>query len=283
MNARIDQKAAAAAPDAMAPERLVDAYIECWNATDEQQRRKAIARTWTDDACYVDPMTSARGHGELAELMRAVQVQLPGHRFMRRGSVDAHAGGIRFGWQLAHPHAGVYARGTDFAELADDGRLRCVTGFLDGTPGQPANVDEAPSSVDEAPSQSAAPSEGDPARWSVERFARFWAAPDLSRPSKELAPDIEGWWPGMKQPLRGVAEYTRPLRKLLERVPDSRLEVAEHASNGDVIFIRWIAHGTDGGEPLRFTGVDRIVQKNGQVVENRIFCDHPLVRSLVAA
>ena len=31
-----------------------------------------------------------------------------------------------------------------------------------------------------------------------------------------------------------------------------------------------------------FTGVDRIRQNNGQVVENRIFCDHPLVRALVA-
>lgn len=275
MNARIDQKAAAAVPDALAPERLVDAYIECWNATDEHQRREAVARTWADDARYVDPMASARGHDELAELMRAVQAQFPGHRFMRRGSVDVHAGGIRFGWQLAHPHAGVYARGTDFAELAVDGRLRSVTGFLDGTPGQAA-------SVDDEPSETAAPSGGNEARWSVERFARFWAAPDLSRPSKELAPDIEGWWPGMAQPLRGVAEYTRPLRRLLERVPDFRLEVAEHASNGDVIFIRWIAYGTDGGKPLRFTGVDRIVQRNGQVVENRIFCDHPLVRSLVA-
>ena len=85
MNARIDQKAAAAVPDALAPERLVDAYIECWNATDEHQRREAVARTWADDARYVDPMASARGHDELAELMRAVQAQFPGHRFMRRG------------------------------------------------------------------------------------------------------------------------------------------------------------------------------------------------------
>ena len=83
------------------------------------------------------------------------------------------------------------------------------------------------------------------------------------------------------EPLRGVPEYTRPLRKLLARVPDFRLEVAEHASNGEFIFIRWIAHGTHAGEPLEFTGVDRIRHRNGQVVENRIFCDHPLVRSLI--
>ncbi|HRO61342.1 MAG TPA: nuclear transport factor 2 family protein, partial [Burkholderiaceae bacterium] len=144
-------------------------------------------------------------------------------------------------------------------------------------------IDEDPSKGDQESSLALAQSSnGREARWGVEQFARFWAAPDLSRPSNELAPDIEGWWPGMTRPLRGVAEYARPLRKLLARVPDFRLEVAEHASNGDLIFIRWIAHGTDGGKPLRFTGVDRIRQKNGQVVENRIFCDHPLVRALVA-
>ena len=222
------------------------------------------------------------GHAAIAELIRTLQAQFPGHRFARLGSVDAHDGGIRFSWELAHPEAGAFARGTDFAELAEDGRLLRVTGFLDGTPGQPLADTTAQSSADATGRASEHVSSGQGARWSVEQFARFWAAPDLSRPSKELAPDIEGWWPGRTQPLRGVAEYTRPLRKLLERVPDFRLEVAEHASNGDFIFIRWIAHGTDRGQPLQFTGVDRIRQKNGQVVENRIFCDHPLVRSLVA-
>ena len=263
MNARPDTNAIASAE---APEGLVDRYIACWNETDPARRYELIAQAWHENARYVDPLMRGEGHAAIAELVRAVQVQLPGHRFMRIGNVDAHDGGIRFSWQLAHPEAGAFARGTDFAELADDGRLLNVTGFLDGTPGQPA--------VDVSSKHAM--------RWSAEQFARFWAAPDLSRPSKELAPDVEGWWPGMTRPLCGVAEYTRPLRKLLERVPDFRLEVAEHASNGDFIFIRWIAHGTDRGEPLRFTGVDRIRQKNGQVVENRIFCDHPLVRSLVA-
>lgn len=118
-------------------------------------------------------------------------------------------------------------------------------------------------------------------RWGVEEFATFWAAPDLSRPSDELAPDAVGYWPGRKEPLRGAAEYVKPLVALLERVPDFHLEVAEHATNGEVIFIRWIARGTDRGQPLEFTGVDRIVQRNGQVVENRIFCSHPLIAEIV--
>ena len=271
MNARTDTNAIASAES---HERLVDRYIACWNESDPARRRELIAQAWAPDARYVDPLMRGEGHAAIAELVRAVQAQFPGHRFIRIGSVDAHAGGIGFTWELAHPQAGTFARGTDFAELDGEGRLSRVTGFLDGTPGQPPADPAQPASK---------PSNGQQeVRWGVERFARFWAAPDLTRPSNELAPDVEGWWPGMTRPLRGVADYTRPLRKLLERVPDFRLEVAEHATNGDFVFIRWIAQGTDRGEPLRFTGVDRIRQKNGQVVENRIFCDHPLVRSLVS-
>lgn len=66
-------------------------------------------------------------------------------------------------------------------------------------------------------------------------------------------------------------------------MPGLRLEVAEHASNGDIVFIRWIARGTDRGQPFEFTGVDIVHHKDGQVVGNRIFCDHPLVKEVAVA
>lgn len=120
-------------------------------------------------------------------------------------------------------------------------------------------------------------------RWGVQQFIAFWHAPDLDLPSDELADDVHGYWPGQTVPRRGIAAYTAPLRLLLQWVPDFRLEVAEHAESGDDTFIRWIAHGSWRGEPLVMTGVDRVRQRDGQVVENRIFCCHPLIEALLAA
>src|SRR5438309_1734773 len=57
-----------------------------------------------------------------------------GHRFELAGGPDAHNDHVRFTWQLV-PHEGVVpvATGYDFGTLAEDGRLRSVTGFLEVT------------------------------------------------------------------------------------------------------------------------------------------------------
>jgi ketosteroid isomerase-like protein len=120
-------------------------------------------------------------------------------------------------------------------------------------------------------------SQARPLRWHVGLFEQFWSAPRFDLPSDELAPDVRGYWPGQREPRVGITAYVAPLKRLLQRVPDFRLEVADHASDGDVIFIHWVAHGTWQGRPLKFDGVDCIRQRDGRVVENRIFCKHPLI------
>jgi ketosteroid isomerase-like protein len=109
--------------------------------------------------------------------------------------------------------------------------------------------------------------------FTAESFAAFWAKPDLSLPSRELAEDIVGYWPGSDEPLRGREAYVGALRELLVRIPDLTLSVAESASDGEYVFIRWIAHGTGRHGPVEHTGADRIKVRDGRVVENRIFFD----------
>ena len=58
------------------------------------------------------------------------------------------------------------------------------------------------------------------------------------------------------------------LADLLQRLPDLRLEVAEHATNGDVTFVRWIMHATGAHGPFELSGVDRIRLRDGLVCEN---------------
>ena len=114
---------------------LINRYIAIWNEGDPQRRRELIAQTWTEDATYVDPMLTGSGHDGIDAMIGGAQQQFPGHRFELAGVPDAHHDRIRFAWHLK-PDAGddAVAIGSDFGVVADDGRLRSVTGFLDLVP-----------------------------------------------------------------------------------------------------------------------------------------------------
>ena len=120
------------------------------------------------------------------------------------------------------------------------------------------------------------------ARFGVEHFAAFWDAPDLSRASLLLADDVTGDWPGDSEPVRGVDAYVERIAAVLDQVPDLRLEVLEHAENGDVLFIHWLATGTGASGPFEFDGVDRIeIGADGKVAENVIRYDTARFAELV--
>jgi SnoaL-like domain len=114
---------------------LIERYIAVWNEGDAQRRRELIAQTWTDDATYVDPMLTGAGHDGIDAMIGGAQQQFPGHHFELAGGPDAHHDVVRFTWHLK-PDAGgeAVAIGSDFGVVADDGRLRSVTGFLDLVP-----------------------------------------------------------------------------------------------------------------------------------------------------
>jgi hypothetical protein len=112
----------------------VDTYPAMWNETDPARRAQHIARAWTGDGRYVDPMLEAEGHAALAEMVTGVQAKFPGHRFRRVSGVDVHHDGLRFGWELAGPDGTVVVAGIDVGTLAPDGRLRRITGFFGELP-----------------------------------------------------------------------------------------------------------------------------------------------------
>lgn len=109
----------------------IERYIASWNETNAERRRALIARTFAEAASYVDPMMEGHGHAEIDAMIGGVQERFPGLRFRLAGAVDTHHGNARFSWELVPETGGPVAKGTDFAALAEDGRLRSVTGFLD--------------------------------------------------------------------------------------------------------------------------------------------------------
>ena len=115
-------------------EQLIDQYIAAWNETDPATRRALIARTWTEDGRYLDPLMSGEGHDGINAMVGAVQTGFPGHRFRRTGELDTHHDRVRFSWELGPESGPPLAGGVDFG-VVSDGRLHTITGFLDFAPG----------------------------------------------------------------------------------------------------------------------------------------------------
>jgi hypothetical protein len=116
-------------------ENIARRYIASWNEADAATRRQLVDGLWTEDARYADPMMQADGQEGIAALIGGVQAKFPGYRFALAGQADGYGQYVRFSWSLAPAGGPVFARGTDFAAVASDGRLAQVTGFLDQLPG----------------------------------------------------------------------------------------------------------------------------------------------------
>jgi len=112
---------------------LIDRYIAIWNETDAKHRRDLIARTWTEDSTYLDPLMRGEGHGGIDSMIQGVQAQFPGLLFRRTSEVDAHNDRVRFTWELGPEGGPALAGGVDFGVITG-GRLQAITGFLDFAP-----------------------------------------------------------------------------------------------------------------------------------------------------
>ncbi|TVZ79116.1 MULTISPECIES: nuclear transport factor 2 family protein [unclassified Streptomyces] len=113
----------------------VTRYFEAWNATDADALAKAVAVAWSEEGTYTDPLADARGHDEIAAVIRGAQEQFPGFEFRPAGDVDGNHHIARFSWELVSTADGsAPVAGSDVVTLAEDGRITSVLGFLDRLP-----------------------------------------------------------------------------------------------------------------------------------------------------
>jgi SnoaL-like protein len=112
----------------------VDGYLSAWNEDDPARRAELIAQVWTEDGRLVDPPMTGDGRDGISAVAEALHEQYAGHRFRRASGVDAHHDRLRFAWELVGPDGAVAIAGLDVGELADDGRLRRITGFFGELP-----------------------------------------------------------------------------------------------------------------------------------------------------
>ncbi|MFE0630554.1 nuclear transport factor 2 family protein [Streptomyces sp. NPDC058864] len=119
-------------------EAAVARYFEAWNSSvDAEARAKAVAAAWVEDGTYTDPLAQVGGHEGIGALIAGVGERFPGFAFTQVGEVEGHHDVARFAWELgaagAEPGTAPIA-GSDVITLAEDGRIRSVSGFLDRLP-----------------------------------------------------------------------------------------------------------------------------------------------------
>jgi SnoaL-like domain len=114
---------------------LVVGYLAAWNERDATRRRALIGKVWTEDATYVDAHRRGVGHDGIDSMIATAQAQFTGYVLHLVSSIESHNGYVRFSWAAGGtPEAPLYLGGTDFGQVAPDGRLKTVAGFVDATP-----------------------------------------------------------------------------------------------------------------------------------------------------
>jgi len=114
----------------------VTRYLAVWNETDPEQRLTLIEAAWAPDGQLTDPPFAVEGYEGIQQATAGVQQQYPGHHFRQASAVDEHHGRFRYEWEFVQPDGAIVLAGIDFGELAEDGRIRRVTGFW-GDLGEP--------------------------------------------------------------------------------------------------------------------------------------------------
>lgn len=108
----------------------IDRYLDCWNTTDTDERRRLVDAVFGAEARYVDPMADVHGTEELVGLFTGFHAMFPGHSFRQKGGVDSHHGIARWGWEMLNPDGEPTLDGIDAAMIDADGRITYLVGFF---------------------------------------------------------------------------------------------------------------------------------------------------------
>lgn len=117
-------------------ETTIDTHLAAYGEADAARRDQLISQVWTEDGRLVDPPIDGAGHDGISAMAATVQSHYTAHTFRRTSGVDMHHAFARYEWELVAPDGTVALTGLDVAEVADDGRLRRVVGFLGPLPAQ---------------------------------------------------------------------------------------------------------------------------------------------------
>jgi hypothetical protein len=112
----------------MSPEALWNRYAATWSAAGDA-RNIELAACLADDFSYCDPNGLIEGRAALSTYIGGFQQSLPGGVFRIRAVLHHHDRTLAR-WTLHGADGGALQTGASFGLLAEDGRLRSITGFF---------------------------------------------------------------------------------------------------------------------------------------------------------
>ena len=116
------------------PQAAVQSWCAAWSIKDPGERMASLGRFWSPEGVYTDPNSmSAPGPAGLDAAIVKFQHDFPGVRF-RCGVPQVHHGLMRHNWLAINPDGSVKWSGTEFSELAADGRIRRIVSFFGDAP-----------------------------------------------------------------------------------------------------------------------------------------------------
>jgi hypothetical protein len=97
-------------------------------------------------------------------------------------------------------------------------------------------------------------------------YREVWPGFDADRLEEVADPEATIHHSGMARPIRGSEEpdYVRAIKALM---PDIRLQVANWAAQGDVVFIEYEVSGTLADRPLEWTGIGRFKLRGDRAID----------------
>lgn len=111
-------------------ERCIDAYINIWNQSDQEQRRHMLAQVMTDDGEYQDPTIRTTNRIDLAIYIGKIQSKYINGTLVRTTAVNVHHDVGYFRWRMLRADAVPLPESSDFVRFSKDGRIRSVIGFF---------------------------------------------------------------------------------------------------------------------------------------------------------
>jgi hypothetical protein len=111
-----------------------DRYVNVWNETDAEKRRKAIADLWVPDGVHYVKTREARGYDALEQRIigsHNKNVKEGGNRFRAVKDLEVVQSAIKFTWEMvASDGEKVLAVGLEFLMVDDDGRITSDYQFI---------------------------------------------------------------------------------------------------------------------------------------------------------
>jgi SnoaL-like domain len=107
---------------------LYEKYLQGWNSTSDDVRRKVAAEVTTDNIQYRTRNHDLGGRTEIVEDMVSFQTRFPGGHF-EIGDVSTHHDVALLTWVLVQADGKVFAQGHDQIRVSAEGKISSIITF----------------------------------------------------------------------------------------------------------------------------------------------------------